>query len=69
MPLWDQFEKYVLKHNHRQGEDQIWADNLNNIRVADLPDEIVEKLIERVTREPLMNCRINTSFLYMFGIL
>ena len=55
MQLWERFEKYTLMHNHRQGDDRIWAECLNQIRVSDgddLPDEVIDKLIERVTNDP-----------------
>ena len=61
-PLWEEFEKYVLTHNHRQGNDRIWADCLNKVRVADLPDEVVDKLIEQVTKEPLMEDDVIHAF-------
>ena len=63
--LWERFEKYVLMHNHRQGEDRDWAECLNQIRVSngpDLPDEAVDKLIERVTDDPMMDDSVIHAF-------
>ena len=52
-------------HNHRQGDDRTWAENLNQIRVADgpdLPDEVIDKLIERVTDDPMMDDGVIHAF-------
>ena len=62
VPLWKQFEKYVLIHNHRQGNDRIWADSLNKIRVADLPDDVVNQVIGQVTNDPLMEDDVIHAF-------
>jgi hypothetical protein len=31
-PLWEIFEPIVLKHNHRQGDENSWANTLNRLR-------------------------------------
>ena len=39
-------------HNHRQGDDRTWAENLNQIRVADgvdLPDEVIDELNNKLS--------------------
>ena len=65
MQLWERFEKYTLMHNHRQGDDRIWAENLNQIRVSDgddLPDEIIDKIIQRVTNDPMLDDGVIHAF-------
>ena len=42
-------------HNHRQGNNGIWAGNLNQIRIGHLPDEVVDKLISLTTDEELLD--------------
>jgi hypothetical protein len=40
-PLWEEFEVIVLKHNHRQGEGNEWANTLNRLRVGRIePDDV-----------------------------
>ena len=34
-PLWKNFKKYFLTFNHRQGEDLLYSNILNRLRVAD----------------------------------
>ena len=33
-PLWQQFQPFVLKENHRQGEDRVFGDLLNRLRLG-----------------------------------
>ena len=46
--LWKMFNVVILKHNHRQGEDQKYADLLNRIRVGEVNEEDVITLETRV---------------------
>ena len=34
-PLWPKFKSIILEENHRQGNDKIFGDMLNRIRVND----------------------------------
>ena len=46
--LWEKFDIVILTTNHRQGEDKIYADILNRIRVGNIEEEDMQKLEERV---------------------
>ena len=49
-------------HNHRQGNDGVWADGLNEIRTAGLSEEVVDMLFGRITDELLCNHEIIHGF-------
>ena len=38
-PLWETFDVIMLTHNHRQGDDKVFADILNRVRVGQKTDE------------------------------
>ena len=50
LDLWQKFDVYVLKHNHRQGERKMWANTLNEIREGIVTEDTIKllrsKLIE-----------------------
>ena len=46
--LWKKFKVVILKTNHRQGEDKIYADILNRIRVDEQTKEDIKLLKTRV---------------------
>ena len=50
-PLWEIFEPIELTQNHRQGEDRIYADLLNRMRVGENTEEDFRLLETRVTSE------------------
>ena len=53
--LWDKFDVYELKMNHRQGEDKEYANFLNRIRFKEKNEDFgdVDKaIIETMIREP-----------------
>ena len=49
--LWKQFVVINLKTNHRQGDDRVYADLLNRVRVGQQTNEDIEKLQTRVFRK------------------
>ena len=50
-PLWEQFQAIELVQNHRQGEDKIYADILNRMRVGENTEEDFRVLSSRVNSE------------------
>ena len=46
--LWKKFEIVILRHNHRQGEDKIYADILNRFRIGEVTEEDEKVLESRV---------------------
>ena len=52
--LWQTFEPFVLRENHRQGNGSIWANHLNDMRVGKVTEEALELLQTRVTDEPFL---------------
>ena len=50
-PLWELFEPVELIQNHRQGEDRVYADLLNRMRVGENTEEDFQLLKSRVTSE------------------
>jgi hypothetical protein len=60
-PLWEKFEAIVLQHNHRQGEENKWAESLNRIRDGIITEEDRILLKSRlVTKEnqPMDCCHV-----------
>ena len=47
-PLWKKFKVLFLTHNHRQGEDFVYAEILNRIRTGNHTDEDCQILQQRV---------------------
>ena len=45
---WQSFEVIILEHNHRQGDDKVYADMLNRFRVGQQTEEDMLKLKSRV---------------------
>ena len=54
--LWEKFKVIVLRKNHRQGEDKVYADILNRVRTGKLDKEDIEALEKRV--RPINHCEI-----------
>jgi hypothetical protein len=48
-PLWETFEPVVLDHNHRQGEEKVWATTLNRLREGIVSEEDNALLTTRLT--------------------
>ena len=48
--LWQSFKVINLRHNHRQGNDRVYADILNRLRIGK-PNPVDIDLIERRVRE------------------
>ena len=46
--LWNLFEVVILRTNHRQGEDKVYADILNRIRTGEFTEDDVKTLETRV---------------------
>ena len=53
--LWKKFAPYELIHNHRQGEDGIWADCLNRFRLGTFTEDDIKVLISRITKEKFLD--------------
>ena len=47
-PLWKKFDVIMLITNHRQGEDKVYADILNRMRVGDIQEDDIKMLQQRV---------------------
>lgn len=47
-PIWKKFQPIILKKNHRQGNNRIYADILNRIRVGETLTTDLETLKERI---------------------
>merc|ERR1711911_347224 len=50
-PRWEMFKPLILKINHRQGNDKIYADMLNRIRVGQQTEEDMKMLKSRTRRK------------------
>ena len=46
--LWNMFQVVILRTNHRQGEDKVYADILNRIRTGEFSEDDVKTLETRV---------------------
>ena len=46
--LWNMFQVVILRTNHRQGEDKVYADILNRIRTGEFTEDDVKTLESRV---------------------
>jgi hypothetical protein len=46
--LWNLFEVVILRTNHQQGEDKVYADILNRIRTGEFTEDDVKTLETRV---------------------
>ena len=55
LPIWQSFEPYVLRENHRQGDGNAWANILNELRVGIVTDEAISVLQSRVTDQPFFD--------------
>ena len=49
-PLWQKFKVVLLTYNHRQGEDQSYAEILNRMRTGDHTEEDCHTLRQRVKK-------------------
>ena len=63
-PLWKEFKPLILKKNHRQGEDKVWVDALNDFRKGIVTDEGEKILRSRVTSEPMLDKTAMHIFYY-----
>ena len=52
--VFQQFEPYELKENHRQGEGNVWANHLNQLRMGNVTQEAIELLESRITDESFL---------------
>ena len=55
LELWKSFKPMILAHNHRQGEENEWADALNEFRVGIVSEKGKSLLEERQTSDALMD--------------
>ena len=55
----------VLEKNHRQGEDKIYADMLNRIRVGEETEKDMEELEARVRAKDHEDIKNETKAIYM----
>ena len=55
LDLWNNFEPMILKHNHRQGDEKVWADALNQFREGIVSEEGEALLRERLTSEAFLD--------------
>lgn len=62
LDLWNNFQPMILQHNHRQGDEKIWADVLNQFREGIVSEEGEALLRERHTSEALLE--ENTMHIY-----
>ena len=46
--LWKKFDIVILRHNHRQGEDKMYAEILNRLRIGEVSEEDEKTLETRV---------------------
>ena len=55
-PLWESFEPYILKHNHRQGKAGKWTEVINRIREGKdaLTKDDIKVLKSRITKKPFL---------------
>ena len=60
-PLWDLFEPYELRKNHRQGADKEYADLLNRVRFGKQTEVDINKLKSRLKVQVIQNA------LYVYG--
>ena len=66
-PLWNKFQCINLEINHRQGEDKIYADMLNRIRIGhETPDDI-NKLKEKVRNRDHDDIKKEKDAIFIFG--
>ena len=54
-PLWKEFKPLILKKNHRQGEDKVWVDALNDFRKGIVSDVGEKILRSRITTDPMLD--------------
>ena len=62
-PLWNKFQVLLLTHNHRQGEDFLYAEILNRVRSGQQTDEDCRVLEKRV--RPMGSKDIPDNALYI----
>ena len=55
LPLWNQFDPFLLQHNHRQGESKSWSETLNRIREGSPSEQDIALLKDRITNDPFLN--------------
>ena len=55
LPVWESFEPYVLRENHRQGDANVWANILNELRIGNVTEEALSLLKSRVTDQPFLD--------------
>ena len=55
LDLWKKFEPMILMQNHRQGEEEEWADALNEFREGIVTKKGESLLIERQTTDPFLD--------------
>ena len=63
-PLWKEFKPLILKKNHRQGEDKVWVDVLNDFRKGIVTDDGEKILRSRVTSDPMLDKTAMHIFYY-----
>ena len=54
LELWNSFQPMILKQNHRQGDEKVWVDALNQFREGIVTEEGEALLRERLTKESFL---------------
>ena len=54
LDLWNSFQPMILQHNHRQGDEKVWANVLNQFREGIVTEEGGALLRGRQTSEALL---------------
>ena len=63
--LWELFQPWILRHNHRQGGSNEWANILNEFREGIVSEENLKLLQSRVTDDPHQDlCRCFASLFH-----
>ncbi len=65
--LWEMFTVVILEENHRQGEDKVYADLLNRVRVGLHTDEDIALLRTRVRKEDDEELKQHSGDLHIYG--
>ena len=65
--LWHKFDCIVLKENHRQGDDKLYADMLNRIRIGQETEEDIKLLQGRIRSKNHPDIKKAKDALFVFG--
>ena len=62
--LWDNFTPFILKENHRQGENKEWADTLNRLRYGLHTSEDIDLIRSRIVQHFPIGVPDDALFIY-----